>query len=1329
MSLEDYGAFATMVMKVVKVSPFGAPDRTTSPDHRLVVPLPDHHCNVKFSAVLAPPDLLHRPKVYLQEDLNQLVGTPDAQYAIRAAVQAFTQLNTPGSGFPDLPGDPLQVAEKVAVLQMDQETGHTALLVVMDASQNEDLMPPEGFVTERLLPPGSEGNGIVMEPPPEGESPPFKGKKGKSSGGTRAKSGRTNLLQPETCANGLPVHQALPSLIGTSGNASPVASITPPTGSTRNPAIAESGRVFLARILGMQAVDEGAPQRAAEEGVVLPTKTVYLIWGETAQDVRVSPSVLLSYLLLTSRRDGALFLRMATGLGFCQIGDYVCSLFYVFRRKGHRLKCWECGVKKKAPCGQTERPDLPWCCHRRLGEWYPTLLVDPSEDGESLIFTNQEKLFLPLLPPKEAVDSEDPIRQQLTFQPRSADVVLLSEIVNKRPTHESPMLAKALMRLGPTCRMLWYSHPWITDQVAKAQIGDEVAARKMHMWLEKTAYCKVPRLHQDEIDKQLKTPFHELIDQLMPNIEGAPDLGGGSTSREPKPFNTKRKKPAASGSQPMDLQSSGDALPPQPQPGDPMQLPLLPAPGAEELPEQTNLGHDFQATNNLPRLPSLPLGQMVEVGQQLPAQGGEGEAAAPAQQGEPPPVSQPQLTPEQQQLMMAQYVAAQQAQQQAAQQAQQQAAQQAQQTPVQLTASGKPMKQKRKPTHNTGQGRRRLNARAALIAAGKGKGSRGSKRKNRSDDDNSDLEGIGSGEVTDPSQPADYDPDRSFRTDLALGAEPGLASSVSAPLDGAHHVMDPGQFNAAGAQPQYEAYVQGQFMDAQYQQQQQAAQLQQAAQQQQHYHADQYLADPYQGYQLAAGATEAQLREMMASGNSADMEKLLAMMSPEQLHTAAVAGLLSLVPPNIAQQVQAQVEAQAAAVAAAQAAAIAAGGGEGAGRGTALPLRPPLTPWDAAAKHLAATAHTVGAYSVGLPAPLLNLPAPMPLPVAPQPAAIKTRAKAAASTAGGKAPQGGVKVEEEAPGSAGSQRATKKGTRQRQGSAGSLPHDAEAAGGEQAMSLTALLQGGQPAPATRASGKGAKAAGPPGSGGRGKGAKGKAGGRRAAQQQQQQPATSADSQSGALHGGIARSHYDATVAEAAAEAEAAAAEAAAEAEASVPQAVSGLPGAQRAPELDAGSEQAAAPSAAQPEGAVTSAAEQAPAPAAEGQEGQQDTVMAEAPAEAEAAAENDAGEEDTERTVVSDGGERTPRSRASRSPSPASGRRAASPAAEGAAAGMPKRARTQSSRLRHSSTAADPAPQPGQPGGAKAAGKKGEDPGGMEQLFEAIEMEGSGKTQ
>lgn len=69
------------------------------------------------------------------------------------------------------------------------------------------------------------------------------------------------------------------------------------------------------------------------------------------------------------------------------MGDYAASAFYRFAKRGHRFKCWECGVKKKAPCGDTERADLPWCCHRRLGTYLP--IVQAVKDPNTSTFTLQ----------------------------------------------------------------------------------------------------------------------------------------------------------------------------------------------------------------------------------------------------------------------------------------------------------------------------------------------------------------------------------------------------------------------------------------------------------------------------------------------------------------------------------------------------------------------------------------------------------------------------------------------------------------------------------------------------------------------------------------------------------------------------------------------------------------------------------------------------------------------------------------------------------------------------------------------------------------------------
>jgi hypothetical protein len=66
-----------------------------------------------------------------------------------------------------------------------------------------------------------------------------------------------------------------------------------------------------------------------------------------------------------------------------QMGDYSASAFYRFAKRGHRFKCWECGVKKKAPCGDTERSDLPWCCHRRLGTYLPIITASKASPNSN----------------------------------------------------------------------------------------------------------------------------------------------------------------------------------------------------------------------------------------------------------------------------------------------------------------------------------------------------------------------------------------------------------------------------------------------------------------------------------------------------------------------------------------------------------------------------------------------------------------------------------------------------------------------------------------------------------------------------------------------------------------------------------------------------------------------------------------------------------------------------------------------------------------------------------------------------------------------------------
>lgn len=58
---------------------------------------------------------------------------------------------------------------------------------------------------------------------------------------------------------------------------------------------------------------------------------MYLIWAESLEGVKVSPSLLLAHVLLMVRKEAAMFLRMSTGFGYAQVGDYTASLFYLFR--------------------------------------------------------------------------------------------------------------------------------------------------------------------------------------------------------------------------------------------------------------------------------------------------------------------------------------------------------------------------------------------------------------------------------------------------------------------------------------------------------------------------------------------------------------------------------------------------------------------------------------------------------------------------------------------------------------------------------------------------------------------------------------------------------------------------------------------------------------------------------------------------------------------------------------------------------------------------------------------------------------------------------------
>lgn len=76
--------------------------------------------------------------------------------------------------------------------------------------------------------------------------------------------------------------------------------------------------------------------------------------------------------------------------------------------------------------------------------------------------------FLSLLPPREAIESDNPFESQLSYCPKPASVVRLSDVLQDRPSHPRQTLRKALHRLAPTCRLLWSKTPWIGKTLEKA---------------------------------------------------------------------------------------------------------------------------------------------------------------------------------------------------------------------------------------------------------------------------------------------------------------------------------------------------------------------------------------------------------------------------------------------------------------------------------------------------------------------------------------------------------------------------------------------------------------------------------------------------------------------------------------------------------------------------------------------------------------------------------------------------------------------------------------------------------------------------------------------
>lgn len=87
-----------------------------------------------------------------------------------------------------------------------------------------------------------------------------------------------------------------------------------------------------------------------------------------------------------------------------------------------------------------------------------------------LVAADVGNCFLTLLPPREALESEDPLTMQLSYTPRTSDVVCLSDVLVDNPSHPRQPLRKALHRLAPTCRLLWANTPWIVKTMQRVSL-------------------------------------------------------------------------------------------------------------------------------------------------------------------------------------------------------------------------------------------------------------------------------------------------------------------------------------------------------------------------------------------------------------------------------------------------------------------------------------------------------------------------------------------------------------------------------------------------------------------------------------------------------------------------------------------------------------------------------------------------------------------------------------------------------------------------------------------------------------------------------------------
>ena len=77
---------------------------------------------------------------------------------------------------------------------------------------------------------------------------------------------------------------------------------------------------------------------------------VWVVWAESASR-DASPSLLLGYALLASRRESALFLRMATGFGFAQVRG-ITRFHHAADRHAYPMACHFQALRGLSTSGQ-----------------------------------------------------------------------------------------------------------------------------------------------------------------------------------------------------------------------------------------------------------------------------------------------------------------------------------------------------------------------------------------------------------------------------------------------------------------------------------------------------------------------------------------------------------------------------------------------------------------------------------------------------------------------------------------------------------------------------------------------------------------------------------------------------------------------------------------------------------------------------------------------------------------------------------------------------------------------------------------------------------------